>query len=39
VPADLDLSKYKIVDVSVEPYDGNPAHSTDSLVRGSLGTT
>jgi anti-sigma-K factor RskA len=39
LPAGLDLSKYKIVDVSVEPYDGNPAHSTDSLVRGSLGPT
>jgi hypothetical protein len=39
LPAGLDLSKYKIVDVSVEPYDGNPAHSTDSLVRGSLETT
>jgi anti-sigma-K factor RskA len=36
LPAGLDLSRYKIVDVSVEPYDGNPAHSTDSLVRGSL---
>ncbi|MDX6367136.1 MAG: hypothetical protein QOK30_2212 [Nocardioidaceae bacterium] len=39
LPAGLDLSKYTIVDVSVEPYDGNPAHSTDSLVRGSLGPT
>jgi anti-sigma-K factor RskA len=39
LPAGLDLSKYKIVDVSVEPYDGNPAHSADSLVRGSLGPT
>ena len=39
LPAGLDLSKYKIVDVSVEPYDGNPAHSTDSLVRGILGPT
>jgi hypothetical protein len=39
LPPGLDLSKYKIVDVSVEPYDGNPAHSADSLVRGSLGPT
>jgi anti-sigma-K factor RskA len=39
LPAGLDLSKYKIVDVSLEPYDGNPAHSADSLVRGSLGPT
>jgi anti-sigma-K factor RskA len=36
VPAGIDLDKYKIVDVSVEPDDGNPAHSTDSLVRGTL---
>jgi hypothetical protein len=39
LPPGLDLARYKIVDVSVEPYDGNPAHSTDSLVRGSLGPT
>jgi hypothetical protein len=30
---------YKIVDVSEEPYDGNPARSTDSLVRGILEPT
>jgi hypothetical protein len=39
LPPGLDLARYKIVDVSVEPYDGNPAHSADSLVRGSLGPT
>ena len=36
VPADLDLSAYDQVDVSQEPYDGNPAHSTESLARGRL---
>jgi len=36
VPADLDLSAYSEVDVSREPYDGDPAHSTDSLARGRL---
>jgi hypothetical protein len=36
VPADLDLTAYDQVDVSREPYDGNPAHSKDSLARGRL---
>ena len=36
VPADLDLSAYPLVDVSIEPYDGNPAHSGDSVCRGDL---
>jgi hypothetical protein len=38
IPQGLDLSKFPIVDVSDEPLDGNPAHSTVSIVRGSLGT-
>ena len=38
IPQGLDLSKFPIVDVSDEPVDGNPAHSTVSIVRGSLGT-
>jgi hypothetical protein len=25
-----------VVDVSNEPFDGNPAHSGDSIVRGEL---
>jgi hypothetical protein len=37
VPAGLDLSDYAIVDVSQEPFDGVPAHSGDSIVRGTLG--
>jgi hypothetical protein len=36
VPTGLDLKRYPIVDVSLEPFDGNPAHSTDSIVRGTL---
>jgi hypothetical protein len=36
VPAGLDLSEFPIVDVSDEPVDGNPAHSSVSIVRGTL---
>ncbi|KQQ04129.1 MULTISPECIES: anti-sigma factor [unclassified Rathayibacter] len=36
VPADVDLSRYSLVDVSEEPLDGDPAHSGDSIVRGPL---
>lgn len=36
VPPGLSLSIYPIVDVSLEPMDGNPAHSTVSVVRGML---
>ena len=36
IPAGLDLAVYPIVDVSDEPVDGNPAHSSDSIVRGTL---
>jgi hypothetical protein len=36
LPAGLDLGKYPLVDVSVEPLDGNPAHSGLSVARGEL---
>ncbi|MGF9647014.1 anti-sigma factor [Pseudarthrobacter oxydans] len=36
VPAGLDLAGYPIVDISDEPLDGNPAHSSVSIVRGTL---
>jgi Anti-sigma-K factor rskA len=36
LPAGLDLSEYSVVDVSEEQFDGNPAHSGDSIVRGPL---
>ena len=32
------LQGFTIVDVSIEPYDGNPAHSRESQVRGILPT-
>lgn len=36
LPAGLDLGQYPLVDVSVEPLDGNPAHSGVSIARGEL---
>ncbi|MGY1787543.1 anti-sigma factor [Geodermatophilus sp. SYSU D00698] len=36
LPAGLDLAEYPVVDVSVEPLDGDPAHSGVSIVRGQL---
>lgn len=38
LPAGLELSEYPIVDVSDEPIDGNPAHSSVSIARGTLNT-
>lgn len=38
LPPGVDLAKYNIVDVSNEPFDGDPSHSTDSIVRGELGS-
>ncbi|MGC5077910.1 anti-sigma factor domain-containing protein [Agrococcus sp. DT81.2] len=36
LPADLDLEAFPVVDVSVEPYDGDPTHSGESIWRGAL---
>ena len=36
LPADLDLGEFPIVDVSVEPLDGDPLHSGVSVARGQL---
>jgi hypothetical protein len=36
LPADLDLGEFPVVDVSVEPLDGNPQHSGVSVARGQL---
>ena len=36
IPEGIDLTEYPIVDVSLEPVDGDPAHSGDSIVRGAL---
>jgi hypothetical protein len=38
LPAGLEISEYPIVDVSDEPVDGNPAHSSVSIARGTLAT-
>ncbi|MFC7431585.1 MULTISPECIES: anti-sigma factor domain-containing protein [unclassified Agrococcus] len=36
LPDDLDLERFPIVDVSIEPLDGDPTHSGESVWRGSL---
>jgi hypothetical protein len=36
VPADVDYRDFPIVDVSVEPADGDPTHSGVSVLRGTL---
>jgi anti-sigma-K factor RskA len=38
LPADLDLGQFPLVDVSVEPVDGDPTHSGVSVARGELDT-
>ncbi|WP_341952248.1 anti-sigma factor [Salinibacterium sp. TMP30] len=36
VPDGLDIDSYDLVDISEEQFDGDPAHSGDSIVRGQL---
>jgi hypothetical protein len=36
LPDQVDVSEFPVVDVSIEPVDGDPAHSGDSVVRGTL---
>ena len=36
VPAELDPDVYSIVDISIEPRDGDAAHSGRSILRGTL---
>ncbi|MBY8870815.1 anti-sigma factor [Micromonospora sp. PLK6-60] len=36
LPPNVDLQAYSVVDVSAERYDNEPAHSGDSLLRGTL---
>jgi hypothetical protein len=36
LPPGLDPQEFPVVDVSVEPLDGDPAHSGDSVLRGTL---
>lgn len=37
IPEDVDLSEFSTVDISIEPDDGDPDHSGDSVLRGGLG--
>ena len=36
IPAGVDPARFPIVDVSIEPVDGDPTHSGDSVLRGQL---
>ena len=36
LPPGVDIGEYPVVDVSVEPLDGDPAHSGESVARGLL---
>ncbi|MDN4475330.1 anti-sigma factor [Demequina sp. SYSU T00192] len=36
IPAGYDVTAFPIVDISVEPADGDPTHSGDSITRGVL---
>jgi hypothetical protein len=36
IPPGLDLSRYPVVDISLQPFDAGPAHSGHSAVRGTL---
>ncbi|HEX6425357.1 MAG TPA: anti-sigma factor [Acidimicrobiales bacterium] len=36
VPAQVDIARYPIVDVSAEPDDGDPTHSGASILRGTI---
>jgi hypothetical protein len=37
LPEGLDLAEFPVVDVSIEPLDGDPKHSGKSILRGSIG--
>jgi anti-sigma factor RsiW len=36
VPEGVDVAQFPIVDVSLEPFDGDPTHSGDSIARGQI---
>lgn len=38
IPADVDPTKFTVVDISIEPRDGDAAHSGRSILRGPLQT-
>lgn len=37
LPEGVDMAAFAVVDVSDESFDGDPAHSGNSIVRGQLG--
>ena len=39
VPDGFDVSEYSVVDLSIEPNDGDPTHSGRSILRGQLQST
>lgn len=39
IPSAVDTDLYSVVDISREPSDGDPSHSTDSVLRGALEPT
>lgn len=36
IPNNIDITNFAVVDVSIEPTDGNPAHSGRTVIRGVL---
>lgn len=36
VPSGVDAGRFPVVDVSLEPPDGDPTHSGTSVLRGTL---
>lgn len=36
LPTGIDPAAFPVVDVSIEPFDGDPTHSTNSVLRGQL---
>lgn len=36
IPGGLNLADYPVLDISNEPYDGDPAHSAESIARGKF---
>ena len=38
LPSGMDMDVFPVVDISVEQFDGDVTHSTDSVVRGALAT-
>jgi len=39
IPAGIDVAEYSVVDLSIEPDDGDPTHSGRSILRGTLTST